>query len=120
MLGLASRRYPGLVPPALGKYPGDALWASMVFFGWGIVFPTSSTFRVFIYALVTCYGVEVCKLYQAPWITEVRNSAFGHLIFGSTFSWNNLIAYTVGAALGGLGEYVLLRKQKPASPNAQL
>lgn len=29
--GLASRRYAWLFPACLGKYPGDALWALMVF-----------------------------------------------------------------------------------------
>ena len=34
LLGLTSRHWPEALPAALGKYPGDALWASMVFFGW--------------------------------------------------------------------------------------
>jgi len=33
-LGLASRRWPAALPAAWGKYPGDALWALMVFFAW--------------------------------------------------------------------------------------
>ena len=90
VFGLASRRYPGILPAALGKYPGDALWALMVFLGWGIVFPKSSTVRILLYALVTSYCVELGKLYQAPWINHVRDSTIGHLIFGSTFSWGNM------------------------------
>ena len=28
--GTGSRRFPGLLPQALGKYPGDALWSVLV------------------------------------------------------------------------------------------
>ena len=45
-LGLGSRRFPNLFPGFLGKYPGDALWASMGFFGWGAVFCRASTSRI--------------------------------------------------------------------------
>src|SRR5437879_6556911 len=78
-LGLASRRYPVLFPAMLGKYPGDALWALMVFLGWGIVSPKSSSFSILAYAVATSYCVECCKLYQAPWIDGVRNTTTGHL-----------------------------------------
>ena len=78
----------------------------MVFLGWGIVFPKSSTVRVLIYTLVTSYCVEFCKLYQSPWIDDVRNSTIGHLVFGSTFSWENLVAYTIGAVAGALAERI--------------
>ncbi len=40
-LGLASRRYPFLLPAFLGKYPGDALWALMVFCGLAFLFPAA-------------------------------------------------------------------------------
>ena len=30
-LGLASRKYPALFPAIFEKYPGDALWAQMVY-----------------------------------------------------------------------------------------
>lgn len=49
-LGLASRRWPWL-PARLGKYPGDALWASMVFFCWAWTLPAASTLRLAALAL---------------------------------------------------------------------
>jgi hypothetical protein len=112
LLGLASRRFPALLPEALGKYPGDALWALMVFIGWGFVFPRRSTLQIFIFALATSYGVELLKLYRAPWLDNFRASTIGHLILGSSFSWQNLIAYIIGAALGAVGEFLLFRKPR--------
>ncbi len=100
VLGLSSRRYPFLFPVALGKYPGDALWALMVFLGWGFVFPKKSTLQLFVYTLAISYCVEFSKFYRAPWLNDFRDSTVGHLLLGSTFWWQNLVAYTIGAVIG--------------------
>jgi hypothetical protein len=99
-LGLASRSYPGLFPAFLGKYPGDTLWALMVFCGLGFLNPDCSTARLAFYALLISYADELSQLYQAPWINQIRGTSIGHLILGSTFSWLDMLAYTVGAAIG--------------------
>src|SRR5258708_2710635 len=99
-LGLASRRFPGSFPAFLGKYPGDALWALMVFLGWGIVLPKHSTLRIALYALVTSFLVEFSQLYQAPWINGIRGTAIGHLALGSGFAWGDMAAYAVGVGMG--------------------
>jgi len=98
-LGLISRHYQ-IFSDFLGKYPGDALWTLMVFFGWGALLTISSTLRVAQLAVGTSFAVELFKLYQAPWIVSVRHSTLGHLVFGHTFSWQNLLAYALGAATG--------------------
>jgi len=102
VLGLASRRHPSPLSDFFGKYPGDALWAAMVFFGWGALRPRSSSLNVALLALATCLVVEFMKLYQAPWIVGIRHTTLGHLVFGHVFSVQNLMAYAVGvvAALG--------------------
>ena len=41
-LGLASRRFTWLFPAELGKYPGDALWALMVFMAMCVAWPRAS------------------------------------------------------------------------------
>ena len=110
-VGLATRRFPEFVPGFLGKYPGDALWALMVFCGWGIVFPSSSSVRIAALALAISYSVEVLKLYQVPWLVGVRQSTLGHLVFGQVFAWQNFIAYAVGVALGVTGEYIFMRNR---------
>ena len=104
-LGLASRKYPFLLPSVLGKYPGDALWALMMYCAFGVLLPRASRGRLFMLALAVCFGVECFKFYQAPWIMAIRYSTLGHLVFGQVFSWQNLVAYTIGAATGVLLEW---------------
>jgi hypothetical protein len=99
-LGLASRNYPSMFPAFLGKYPGDALWTLMVFFGWAFVTPGASTFHLAACALSVSCIVEFTQLYQAPWINALRSTTAGHLVLGSTFSWFDICAYTVGVAIG--------------------
>ncbi|KQQ47269.1 hypothetical protein ASF61_01035 [Duganella sp. Leaf126] len=108
-LGLASRRYPGLFPAALGKYPGDALWTMMVFFGLAVIAPRSSATRLALGALAISWVVEFGQLYQAPWIVAVRAHPLGHLVLGSAFGWSDLVAYAAGALLAFLMASVIWR-----------
>ena len=105
--GLASRRYAWLFPACLGKYPGDALWALMVFLLCGLALPRASALRIGLYALGISFADEFSQLYQAPWINGIRSTTMGHLILGSAFAWPDLLAYTVGVALGVLAESVV-------------
>jgi len=114
-LGLASRRYPGLFPQALGKYPGDALWALMVFLMLGIARPSSSTRSLTLTALgVSCVD-EFSQLYQAPWINAIRATTPGHLFLGSAFSWMDIVSYAIGVLVGSAAERAArLRRDAPA------
>ena len=110
--GLASRRFPQVLPAFVGKYPGDALWALMVFFGLGAIFRTASSLQVAAGALAFSFAIETLKLYQAPWIVDLRHTLFGHLVLGQVFSWQNFAAYTVGILAGLLIEVVAVPKRK--------
>jgi hypothetical protein len=101
-LGLASRRFPSLFPAYLGKYPGDALWALMVFLSWAFFKPRASTSLLAVLALATSCLVEFSQLYQASWLSAIRRTAIGHLVLGSTFSWFDIAAYAAGVAAGSL------------------
>ena len=103
-LGLLSRRFPLLLPDALGKTPGDALWALMVFLGFGCVFRRAPTSVVALAALTFSFAIEVSQLYHAPWIDAVRATLPGRLVLGSGFAWGDLVAYSVGILLGVLAE----------------
>ena len=103
-LGLASRRWPGALPAAFGKYPGDLLWALMVFFGWRALRPLAPTRDVALLALATSIVVELAKLWQAPWLVAFRHATIGHLLLGHVFSWQNLVAYGVGVLAGAVPE----------------
>ena len=108
-LGLASRHWPGALPAALGKYPGDALWALMVLLAWRALRPRARTADVAACAMATCAGVEAAKLWQAPWLVAFRHTTFGHLLLGHVFSWRNLVAYGVGVLAGVALDRLLAR-----------
>jgi len=106
-LGLASRKLPVLFPALLGKYPGDALWSLMVYWGIAWLIPNASIKKVAGLALLVSYADEISQLYQAPWLNAIRRTTLGHLVLGSAFSWLDMLAYTIGVAAGATIEYFL-------------
>ncbi len=103
-LGLASRRYPELLPHFLARYAGDTLWALLVFLLLGLLFPTMSTLKVAIIALLLAWSIEISQLYHAPWLDEIRHYWLGALVLGHGFIWSDIICYTVGITIGVIGE----------------
>ncbi len=94
-LGLASRRY-----PIAGNYPGDALWATLVYFLWAFLFPLRPYRLHFLLAAGTAAAVEFSQLYHAPWIDSLRQTLFGRLVLGSGFDPLDLLAYAIGCLIG--------------------
>ena len=111
-LGLISRRFPHLLPAALGKYPGDALWALMVFFGFGFLFRRAPTIVVAAAAFAFSVAIEFSQLYHAPWIDSIRGTFAGHLLLGSGFAWIDIFAYAMGISIGATAELVIFRRSK--------
>jgi len=93
------------LPQWLSNNGGDALWALMVFAGFGFLLPRASTLSVALLALTFSWGVEFSQLYHAPWIDSVRATIPGKLVLGNTFNWPDLPAYAVGVVLGVLAEW---------------
>jgi len=93
------------LPEWLSNYGGDALWALMVFVGFGFLLPRASTLVVALLALTFAWGVEFSQLYHAPWIDAIRATIPGRLVLGHTFNWPDLPAYAVGIALGAWAEW---------------
>lgn len=110
LMGLASRKINFLLPAWLGKYPGDVLWALMIFLIFGLLFKKASTNRVTIYALLFSYGIEISQLYHASWIDSLRRTIIGRLVLGLSFSWVDLVSYTIGIAIGFTAEKLLNNK----------
>lgn len=119
-LGLASRALLWLFPAALGKYPGDALWALMVFAGWAMMFPRRSTPALAGIALASSFAVEFSQLYKTPWLDVIRGNFFGHLALGSGFARADLPAYSIGIAAGFACDGLMLRNRAGPSPAASL
>lgn len=107
-LGLASRRWPGLFPVVFGKYPGDALWAQMIYWLAALVAPGASVGQLAASALAISYLDELSQLYHAPWIDQIRATTAGHLVLGSYFSWHDMVAYTIGIAIVAPLEWLVL------------
>jgi hypothetical protein len=112
-LGLGSRAFPFLLPVALGKYPGDALWALMIFFGVAFLKPDISTQRLCLIALTICWLVEFSQLYQAPWLNSIRAAKLGHLLLGSKFHTLDLVAYAVGVLVGLVADACFFNRKSP-------
>jgi hypothetical protein len=106
VLGLASRRYPEWFPDFIATYAGDTLWALMVFLLIGFLFPTLSTVKVAIFALGFSFFIEISQLYHVPWLDELREYRLVALVIGRGFLWSDLICYSVGIAMGVIGEKV--------------
>ena len=93
------------LPEWLSNNGGDALWALMVFVGFGFLLPRASTLTVALLALTFAWGVEFSQLYHAPWLDAVRATLPGRLVLGTTFNWPDLPAYAVGIVIGALAEW---------------
>jgi len=107
--GLASRAYAAHLPWWLAKNTGDALYATMVFFGFGCVAPRARTSRVALAATAFCFAIELTQLYRAPWIDAVRVTTPGRLVLGQGFHAFDLVCYVIGVGLGA-GLEVAIRR----------
>ncbi|MGW6191882.1 ribosomal maturation YjgA family protein [Bacillus cereus] len=110
ILGLSSRKFAFALPDLLNDYLGDALWALMIFAGFGFLFPKIETKNLAFISLIFCYGIEISQLYHAEWIDSIRATTLGGLVLGYGFLWSDLVAYTIGVGVGMLGEFILRKK----------
>lgn len=115
MTGILWRSLLFPLPSATGKYGGDALWALLVFIGFGLLCNVASTRRIAAASLGFAWLIEFSQLYHAPWIDSLRSTLIGRLSLGATFNAPDLLAYAVGIALGALAEY-LWRQTRPSFP----
>ncbi len=92
---------------SVAKYGGDALWALMVFLGFGILFCRASTARIAWGAIGFAWCIEFLQLYHAPWIDSIRATQLGRLVLGSSFNAPDLMAYVVGIAVGACVEWLV-------------
>ncbi len=105
VIGLLWRSQLFPLPTAIAKYGGDALWALLVFVGFGILFRTASILRIAVGSLGFAWAIEFSQLYHAPWIDSIRSTRIGSLVLGSTFNAPDLLAYAVGIVFGAFVEY---------------
>ena len=115
--GLASRHFPQFLPACMGKYPGDTLWAMMVFLGLGILFRKASSLRLGLVALAFSFTIETLKLYQPPWLESIRQTLPGQLVLGRGFFWQDFVAYTIGVLMGLVVEWLFAVRPRTSESN---
>ena len=109
-LGLAVHLRGDALPPALRDVAGDALWAAMVYWWLGALWPRASTAARATGALAFAFGIEFSQCYHAPRIDAVRATTLGHLVLGSDFDARDLLAY-IGGVGGAVGGGALVRRR---------
>ena len=112
-VGLASRKFSVHLPPLLAKNTGDVLYAIMMFWLVGFLFPRLSTFGAALAAGLFCFGIEFLKFADMPWLVAARHSTAGALVFGRGFHVSNLVCYVLGVAAAALLETVLRQTGSP-------
>lgn len=93
--GLASRRY-----PVFGNYPGDTLWAALVYLLWAFSLSRHPHKTLFVFTVLTSFAVEVSQLFHPAWLESIRANRIGHLVLGNGFDPIDLLAYVAGAFIG--------------------
>ncbi len=92
-IGFGSRLYP-IGNRLWDKSAGDVTWAAAIYLLLGIIFPIRRPVTLAVAASAIAVAVEFFKLTDLPahWV----HWAISRLIFGTTFSWENLACYAVG------------------------
>lgn len=99
ILGISSRSFTDVLPVFVSRHFGDALWASMVYFGCRILFLKQRLLVSVCLSIIFSYSIEFSQLYQADWINGIRSTLLGALILGKGFLGIDLIRYTVGIVI---------------------
>lgn len=112
VLGLASRRHRAALPPFLGAYAGDALWAAMVYLLGAALWSRARVRTLAAGAALFAFCIEATQLYQAPWIDAVRGTRPGALVLGHDFVASDLLCYAAGVLAAAACDR-LLRSRAP-------
>lgn len=96
VIGLCSRTYAASLPAFVAEHFGDALWASMIYFGVRAVWSNKSFIWAGLISVVFCFGIEFSQLYQADWINGIRSTKLGSLVLGRGFLTVDLVRYSGG------------------------
>ena len=104
-LGICSRAFSDVLPLFVSRHLGDALWASMVYFGCRILFLQQRLLVSVYISLIFSFTIEFSQLYQADWINGIRSTLLGALILGKGFLVIDLIRYVVGIACSCIMDY---------------
>jgi hypothetical protein len=97
-VGLVVHRVDLDLNPVARDMLGDALWAMMIFYGLGVLFPAARWQMRTASTLAICAAVEASQLYHSPRLDAVRATTVGHMVLGSGFDARDLVSYALGSA----------------------
>ncbi len=100
------------MPAFLAEYAGDTLWALMLFLLMSTLLAGRPVLARAGISLVLAFLVEITQLYHAPWIDSIRQTTLGGLVLGFGFLWSDLVCYSVGIAIGLIGELAIASRTR--------
>jgi hypothetical protein len=112
-LGLGSRAVAASLPWWLAKNAGDALYATMAYFGVGLIAPRIRRRTAAGLALAFCFAIEGSQAIHVAWLDAVRATLPGRLVLGQGFHAFDLVCYAIGVAIGVAVELVAAAVRPP-------
>ncbi|WP_256710735.1 DUF2809 domain-containing protein [Paenibacillus sp. FSL H8-0548] len=112
LLGYGSRKFADDLPSFVADNAGDALWASMIYFGIRMILVHKGQQLALVISMLFCFGIEASQLYQAEWINAIRSTWLGALVLGRGFLAIDLVRYSVGVLLALLLDVMLFGKRR--------
>ncbi len=79
-------------------YIGDML-AAILIYCFAKSFTTVSNYKAAIYALLFSYFIEVMQYFNMVALLGLSNNKVARIMLGTSFSWLDMMTYTVGIAL---------------------
>ncbi|HVX52683.1 MAG TPA: DUF2809 domain-containing protein [Chitinophagaceae bacterium] len=94
-------------------YVGDLL-AVILIYCFIKSFMRTGVAKACIAALLFAYAVEVSQYFKLVVVLGLKNSAAARIILGDSFSWTDMLMYTLGIAITATIEKLLPAKRKQA------
>jgi hypothetical protein len=91
-------------------YVGDYL-VVILMYSFGMSFISVAPWKMILATLVFSYAIETFQYFNLVGILGLQHSRIANIVIGNSFSWNDIIAYTLGA-LTLLGTEQFLHKRK--------
>lgn len=113
-LGVRAHCFPA--PVWFTKPVGDALYATAVFWMFGLLLPRWKISYVAAATMLFCTAIEFLKFIRLPWLIAARHSPVGRLVFGVGFHAENLLWYSIGTLLAVAVEVASRRLKSQTSP----
>ncbi|MFX3636257.1 MAG: DUF2809 domain-containing protein [Candidatus Pristimantibacillus sp.] len=107
-LGMCSRAFSNELPVFVAQHFGDALWASMIYFGVRCLWTDRTKSWAVGFSIIVCFVIEFSQLYQADWINEIRSTLIGSLVLGRGFLAVDLVRYSVGIIVSCLVDRLII------------